>query len=338
MRAVSLPASYFTHVLEVTRRFGVDDEDVLADISLGDDVRLELPQIRALVQRARASTGEPGLGVYLGLAMRVSWHGYLGFAVLVARDIGDALRLGERFIATRTSALGLRAAVEGGLAVITIDEKEDFGSARDFIVPALAIGLSTIGQALTGHELEGRVELAMPEPHWFARLAATNPRLTRISFGASAHRLMFDEALLHMPFQLADPNAQKLAAEQCERELAALEAAGGFATRVRELLFTNADVRDVDAVARVLSMSARTLKRRLQSEGTSYSELLESERQHRAELLLSQGTLSVKEVAAQLGYADTAAFSHAFTRWTGQSPSEFQRARAGRAASRAITD
>lgn len=335
---MSLPASYFTHVLEVTRRFGVDDEDVLGDVELGDDVRLELPQIRALVARARALTGEPGLGVYLGLAMRASWHGYLGFAVLVARDVGDALRLGERFIATRTSTLGLRSAVEGRLAVITIDEKEDFGSARDFIVPALAIGLSTIGQAMTGHELEGRVELAMPQPAWFARLAATNPRLTRISFGASAHRLMFDAALLHTPFQLADPNAQKLAAEQCERELAALEAAGGFAPRVRELLFTSAGVRDVDAVARVLAMSARTLKRRLQSEGTSYSELLEAERQHRAELLLSQAMLSVKEVAAQLGYADTAAFSHAFTRWTGQSPSEFQRARAGRAASRAITD
>ncbi|MGV3624012.1 MAG: AraC family transcriptional regulator ligand-binding domain-containing protein [Archangium sp.] len=324
---MSLPASYFTHVLEVTRRFGVDDADVLGDVSLGDEVRLELPQIRALVQRARELTGEPGLGVYLGLAMRASWHGYLGFAVLVARDVGDALRLGERFIATRTSSLGLRSAIEHGRAVITIDEKEDFGDARDFIVPALAIGLSSIGQALTGHELDGRVELAMPEPTWFARLAATNPRLTRISFGAKAHRLMFDAALLKTPFQLADANAQKLAAEQCEKELAALEAAGGFAPRVRELLFANGGVRDVDAVAKTLSMSARTLKRRLQSEGTSYSELLEHERHARAELLLSQGTLSVKEVAAQLGYADTAAFSHAFTRWTGQSPSEFQRTR-----------
>lgn len=338
MRAVSLPASYFTHVLELTRRFGVDDADVLGDLELRDDVRLELPQVSALVQRARALTGEPGLGVYLGLAMRASWHGYLGFAVLVASNIGDALRLGERFIATRTPALGLRLEVDGRRAVIVIDEKEDFGPARDFIVPALAIGLSTIGQALTGHELDGRVELALPQPEWFARLAATNPRLTRVSFGAGAHRLVFDAAQLTIPFQLADPAAQKLAAEQCERELKALEAAGGFTPRVKELLFTSSGVRDVEAVAKALSMSARTLKRRLAAEGTTYSEVLETERRTRAELLLTQGTLSVKEVAAQLGYADTAAFSHAFTRWNGQSPSEFQRARAGRAASRAITD
>ncbi len=327
MRGVSLPSSYLAHVLELTRRFGVDDEDVLEGVELTDGVRLEMPHIIALIERARALTGEPGLGVYMGLAMRASWHGYLGFAVLVARDVGDALRLGERFIATRTTALGLKLEVDGAKATITLEEREDFGSARDFFIPALAIGLSTIGQALSGLELEGRLELALPQPAWFSRLAAANPRLARVSFGASAHRLVFDEALLHTPFQLADPAAQKLAAEQCERELKALEAAGGLAARVVELLFVASGVRDVDAVAKALAMSARTLKRRLAAEETSYSELLERERRARAEALLLQGALSVKEIAAQLGYADTAAFSHAFTRWAGRSPSDFQRAR-----------
>ncbi len=334
---MSLPASYFTHLLELTRRLGVDDADVLDGLTLDGETRLDTAQVIGLVDRARTLTQEPALGVYLGLAMRASWHGYLGFAVLVARDVGDALRLGERFIATRTSALNLRLSTDAARAVITIEEREDFGSARDFIIPALALGLSSIGQAMTGVELEGRLELALPEPPWFSRLVPSTPRLARVSFGAPTHRLIFDAAVLRTPFQQADANAQRLAAEQCERELAALEASSGVTARVIDLLFIPSGVRDVEAVAKALSLSARTLKRRLAAEGTTYSELLETHRRARAEALLSEGVLSVKEVAAQLGYADTAAFSHAFTRWTGQAPSEFQRARV-RAASRAITD
>lgn len=325
---MSLPSRYLSHLLALTRRFGVDDDDVLEGLSLEDGARVTTAQLVPIFERARALTGEQGLGVYLGLAMRATWHGYLGFAVLVARDMGDALALAERFIPTVTSALSLRVGLEGQSTAVIIEEREDFGPARDFIVPALAVGLASIAESLTGQQVDGRLELAMPEPEWFAPLAAANPRLGRVSFGAPANRLLFDSSWLHAPFQQADATAQRLAAEQCERELEALEAAAGFSSRVKELLFTPAGVRDVDAVAKALSTSARTLKRRLQAEGTSYTELLEAERRARAELLLTQGTLSVKEVAAQLGYADTAAFSHAFARWSGVSPSEFQRARA----------
>lgn len=324
---MSLPSRYLSHLLELTRRFGVDDADVLEGLSLEGDVRVTTAQLVPILERARALTGEQGLGVYLGLAMRATWHGYLGFAVLVARDMGDALALAERFIATVTPALSLRVVPEGACTAVIIEEREDFGPARDFIVPALAVGLASIAESLTGKQVDGRLELALPEPKWFAPLAAANPRLRRVTFGTPAHRLVFDAAWLKTPFHQADAAAQKLAAEQCERELKALQAAAGFSARVKELLFSPAGVRDVDAIAKALSTSARTLKRRLQGEGTSYTELLEAERRARAELLLTQGTLSVKEVAAQLGYADTAAFSHAFTRWSGVSPSEFQRAR-----------
>lgn len=324
---MSLPSRYLSHLLELTRRFGVDDEDVLEGLSLEGDVRVTTRQLVPIFERARALTGEQGLGVYLGLAMRATWHGYLGFAVLVARDMGDALQLAERFIPTVTPALHLRVVPEGARTAVVIEEREDFGPARDFIVPALAVGLSSIAESLTGRQVDGQLELALPEPSWFAPLASANPRLKRVTFGAPAHRLLFDSKWLETPFQQADAEAQKLAAEQCERELEALQAAAGFASRVKALLFTSAGVREVDAVAKALSLSPRTLKRRLQGEGTSYTELLEAERRARAELLLTQGTLSVKEVAAQLGYADTAAFSHAFARWNGVSPSEFQRSR-----------
>lgn len=320
------PAVYAGHLVDVSARFGVDAAELLEPFALSLDElrdasrRLELAEVVALVERARTLTGEPGLGVYLGFSMRASWHGYLGFAVLTASTIGDALRLGERFISTRTTALSYRLTVEGGQAFVTITEHDDFGPAKDVIILALAIGLSTLGQALTGQQLEGRIELALPKPEWLSRM--NSPRLDRLAFARPAHRLIFDAQLLEAKLQLADPAAQRLAEEQCERELAAITETSRIATRVRSLVLS-AGVLDVEAVAQRLAMSARTLKRRLSAEGTSYSELLDRERQERAEQLLA-GSRAVKEIASLLGFADAAAFSHAFTRWTGLSPSQWR--------------
>jgi len=320
------PAVYASHLVDVAARFGVEADELLGPLGLELDAlrdssaRLELAQVVALIERAKVLTGEPGLGVYLGFAMRASWHGYLGFAVMTASTIGDALRLGERFFATRTSALSYRLVVEGSRAIVTISEHEDFGAARDVIILALAIGLSTLGQALSGQQLEGRIELALPNPSWRSRM--NSPRLDRLAFDRPAHRLLFDEALLETQLQLADPAAQRLAEEQCERELAAITETSRLSSRVRGLVLSEG-VLDVDAVAQRLAMSARTLKRRLSAEGTSYSELLDRERRERAEQLLA-GTRAVKEIASLLGFADAAAFSHAFTRWTGKSPTQWR--------------
>ncbi len=326
---VSLPSSYLVHLLELTRRFGVDDDELLEELELdADDLsdatrRIEVTDVTRLIERARTLTGEPGLGVYLGLAMRASWHGYLGFAVLTAKDIGDALKLGERFIATRTTALSFKVSIENGLACVELEEKADFGAARDVVVLTLLIGLSTIGEALSGRELDGRLEVALPRPEWIDRFK-DNVRMDRVSFGAPSHRCVFDAKLLATPFQQANAHARQLAADQCEKELAALVNSGRLAARVRELVLRDGGVIDVEGVAKSLAMSSRTLKRRLALEGTTYSALLELERRSRAEELLAKSKLSVKEIAAALGYADTAAFSHAFQRWTGKSPSDLR--------------
>lgn len=321
-----LLGAYMGHLVDLCARFGVEADELLEPLGLTRQAlaeagtRLEVPQIVALVERARALTGEPGLGVYLGLATRASWHGYLGFAVLTARNIGEAMQLAERFIGTRTSAFGFRHVIENGLVALTIDEHADLGPARDAVLPALTMGLSTIAESLTGRELDGRVEFAFPRPAWADHLDL--PRLSRCTFGAAETRLLFDAGLLALPFQLADASAQKLAEAQCERELAALGFSGRITARVRELVLS---LDGLDAAAKALSMSSRTLKRRLAAEGTTFTEVLDQERRARALVLLEDASKSIKEIGASLGFADTAAFSHAFTRWTGKSPTEWRK-------------
>ena len=76
--------------------------------------------------------------------------------------------------------------------------------------------------------------------------------------------------------------------------------------------------------ARLLGVPVRTLQRRLQQEGLSYSRLVERIRLELACHLLKGTDGSVADVAKALGYADPASFTRAFRRWINMSPRQYR--------------
>ena len=78
------------------------------------------------------------------------------------------------------------------------------------------------------------------------------------------------------------------------------------------------------AVARALTVSDRTLSRRLADEGTSFRGILDDVRREFACALLQDRSLSVGDIAFFLQYSEPAAFHRAFRRWTGQAPGDFR--------------
>jgi AraC-like DNA-binding protein len=86
----------------------------------------------------------------------------------------------------------------------------------------------------------------------------------------------------------------------------------------------------IEAVARALATSARSLQRRLTAAGITYRHLLDVARKEEAERYLSDSRLSVGEVAYLLGFSEPAAFNRAFRRWRNEKPQAFrQRQRRG---------
>ncbi len=81
-----------------------------------------------------------------------------------------------------------------------------------------------------------------------------------------------------------------------------------------------------ESVARALYMSSRTIQRHLQREDTTYTTLLSEIRQDLAEQYLTEQDISLTEIAFLLGFSESSAFSRAFKRWVGVSPSEYRKA------------
>lgn len=75
-------------------------------------------------------------------------------------------------------------------------------------------------------------------------------------------------------------------------------------------------------IADALSISTATLRRRLSEEGETFRGLIEQSRLGRSVTLLDQG-MSVQYVSDALSYSDVRAFSRAFKRWRGLTPSQY---------------
>ncbi|HEX4904763.1 MAG TPA: helix-turn-helix transcriptional regulator [Acidimicrobiales bacterium] len=79
-----------------------------------------------------------------------------------------------------------------------------------------------------------------------------------------------------------------------------------------------------DAATR-LTMSPQTLRRRLAEEGTSFRAISDDVRRDVAVTSLVDGTESIADLSARLGFSEPSAFTRAFRRWTGDAPSAYRR-------------
>jgi AraC-like DNA-binding protein len=80
----------------------------------------------------------------------------------------------------------------------------------------------------------------------------------------------------------------------------------------------------VSRVAALVGMNRRSLNRRLAVAGTSIQALIGDVRFRIARPMLTGTRLSILEISAALGYADTSTFTRTFHRWVGVSLSAWQ--------------
>ena len=114
----------------------------------------------------------------------------------------------------------------------------------------------------------------------------------------------------------------------CNKLLEELKLNTGLAGKVREIFLAGlGQPTSFEHIAERLKMSERTLRRKLELEGTSFRELIDELRAQAAIKYVRDTDLTVEDIAFALGFSDAAAFRHAFRRWTKSAPHEYRRAR-----------
>ena len=77
-------------------------------------------------------------------------------------------------------------------------------------------------------------------------------------------------------------------------------------------------------VARAMNLHGRTLRRRLNSEGTSFQEVKDEVRKDLTRYYLEHTALDFRNISEKLGFAEQAIFSRSCRRWFAMSPSELR--------------
>jgi AraC-like DNA-binding protein len=149
---------------------------------------------------------------------------------------------------------------------------------------------------------------------------------SELAFGSESSGFTLSRAVLAAPMRSGDPRLLATARDLAEASMRDQPRTGTIATRVEEKLRADlASGADVAVVARGLGMSVRTLQRRLEEEGLTFSDAVDRVREERARAWLLEPSLSLAEIASRLGFADLATFSRAFKRWTGKPPGTWRR-------------
>ncbi len=280
-------------------------------------VRQELAVVRALLGVAPAVPA----ALAAGTRYHLTTYGIWGFALASSPTVGSALEVGLRFIDLSFAFCGFTVQAEGDEVRLVMDGSAVPPDVREFAVVRDLAGLQTLASEVFGSRMPlRRLALRLADADGpFEEVFGVRPEL-----GAAADEAVVDAALLDLPLPQADELTRAATEQQCRDLLARRHARTGCAAQVRDVLLRSPGATpSAGEVAAALHVSERTLRRRLSDEGTGLRALLDEVREALAEELLATGGVSVEQAAHRLGYAETASFTRAFTRWKGVPPSRW---------------
>jgi AraC-like DNA-binding protein len=145
-----------------------------------------------------------------------------------------------------------------------------------------------------------------------------------LRFDAPADEIRFDPSLLDAPLVQADAALAAYFQHHVDALLRRLAPPESVAGRLAAVLATEtrSGPPTLEAAAKRLGTSSRTLRRRLKDEGTSFHEVLDRARLELAKRYLKDPRMPLGEIGFLLGFSEPSAFHRAFKRWTGTTPLE----------------
>lgn len=311
---------------------GISIESLLDGTGIDPDAihssatRISRRQLVSTYKNAARLSPIAGVGLAAGQRLHVSEYGMYGYALISSANLQEALALSIKYhqLATPTVTMTLSIDDDDTLAsfgmhdVLNMDDLIPFNLELQFSL-VLSLFRDMVGEDFKFKAI--RATYADPGYTEKYRELFECP----VYFEQPKNELIFDEWWLAKPLVRSNPITAEHTREICRQILVEMKSQSGVAYEVNELL--SQDLRancDIESVARHLHMTARTLRRKLSNEGTSFQELLREVRTQIAIAYLRNTGISIEDIAFRLSFSDAANFRHAFKRWTGHSPGHYR--------------
>jgi AraC-like DNA-binding protein len=279
---------------------------------------------RLIENMVRRLEEESGVALVAGTRYSLSLFGMIGFACMSSPTMRGTLDVSVRY-QDLLFTLARASEVPGqDTTRLEIDPSDLPPEIRRFVIDHAIATAWTAFTDLNGAPIsQARIELAHPRPSYAERY----PELLGVepTFAGEGNFIELDNSFLDRPRPAADPVALELCERDCRALLARREAEGGTRGLVYDRLSRATGVMpSLTMIASDLNMSVRTVRRRLDAEGTSFRSIDQQVRRERAEELLADRTLNLGQIATSLGYWSESGFVRAFRRWHGTTPGRWR--------------
>lgn len=309
-------------LLEVCSRRGIRAGDLLAKASINPalferyNTRIPADKKQVIWEEAQRRVGDEHIGLRAAEVVPFGGYGVLDHLLFATSTLGEALNRTSRFYRLINSNAELR-----------LERHKNFISAELYNSNGASRHKSGLSAEYAFAMLLLRFRLAYgkefkPEAACFTHFAPSDTSLHRklfqspMQFGRGLNRLVFRKDLLTARLPQSDPELAETLEHYAQRLLKLSPADDDIAEEAREVLRSRLRCGDVSlqATAKALAMSGRSLQRRLNGQGTSYRELLDRLRYELASYYAAQ-QVGAAEIAHLLGFTETSAFYRALKRW-----------------------
>lgn len=269
----------------------------------------------------------PDIPFKVGSRLHLSAYGMYGYALMSCLSMSDYFNLGVKYHNLATPTL-----------TICWKEYPDKAvwSFPDALIsrPSRELGAFIIEQQFTQHVTHLEDVAGHKNPPLRACFSYPTPKHAYLYeeflrceclFEQKECLLVYDASILDRKPQLAHKLTAKLLQDMCDRLIGQAKISSGVTGDVYQVLMSHpGHYPNMEVVARTLNMTSRTLRRRLDEEGKTFSNIVDDVLSSLAQEYLRTTTMSTDDIAMLLGFSDGANFRRALKRWTGKTASQLR--------------
>ena len=326
---MTLPAtvsmSWVNTVLDAAARQGVAREALLTQAGIAlDDLQQErwpIDHITRLWRAAVRATQDAGFGLKAGSQVGPANFNVVGELLQTSASLREAIAAVQKY--QRLISDGGRFQMVAGAQaswLIYHPRQGTLAFSPHQVEAVLAAVLSFIGGAMGTVVRPLQVQFSQPRVGLLAgyREVFACP----VAFEQAFSGLLLDNALLDAPLLRADERRAREHQRAAAARMADLTQGGALAQELRAWMIATlaSRVPTRAEAAQALGVSERTLARRMQAQGLSFTALLDGVRRDAALQAVTDSTRALADIGLALGFAEPAVFWRAFRRWTGCTP------------------